>query len=266
MAPRTRADYQAIFDYLKPLAAHPLSGINAAYAIRARDHAFKRKKRHFANYVVVVMRLLFKWGKVRGRLRDNPAADVPKLLRPKGMPKANRRWTAEELRIVLDAMPPELRLATALGVTTGMREGDVLRFPWSGYRDGLIQGRAAKTGEPIWMPAHPMLRELLEGAPKKSPIIVIGARGKPYTEDGFRRRFFDVIRRLESEGRVAPRLTFHGLRTTTATMLAEAGCDTQTIMAITGHKTEAMVRAYTEEADKKGRAAVAIAKLDFAKT
>jgi hypothetical protein len=40
------------------------------------------------------------------------------------------------------------------------------RFPWSGYRDGLIQGRAAKTGEPIWMPAHPMLRELLEGAPK----------------------------------------------------------------------------------------------------
>jgi hypothetical protein len=143
LAPRTRSDYRAIFDYLKPLAAHPLSGINAAYAIRVRDHAFKRKKRHFANYVVVVMRLLFKWGKVRGRLRDNPAADVPKLLRPKGMPKANRRWTAEELRIVLDAMPPELRLATALGVTTGMREGDVLRFPWSGYRDGLIQGRAA---------------------------------------------------------------------------------------------------------------------------
>jgi hypothetical protein len=49
-------------------------------------------------------------------------------------------------------------------------------------------------------------------------------------------------------------------------MLAEAGCDTQTIMAITGHKTEAMLRAYTEEADTKGRAVMAIAKLDFAKT
>jgi hypothetical protein len=47
-------------------------------------------------------------------------------------------------------------------------------------------------------------------------------------------------------------------------MLAEAGCDTQTIMAITGHTTEAMVAHYRREADKKQRAKAAIRKLDFA--
>jgi hypothetical protein len=31
LASRTRADYQSIFDYLKPLATHPLVAIDAAY-------------------------------------------------------------------------------------------------------------------------------------------------------------------------------------------------------------------------------------------
>lgn len=82
-----------------------------------------------------------------------------------------------------------------------------------------------------------MLRELLDAAPRRSPIIVVGARGNPFTESGFRARVFKLIRELRDAGRVAPGMTIHGLRTTTATMLAEAGADTQTIMAITGHIT-----------------------------
>jgi integrase len=70
-----------------------------------------------------------------------------------------------------------------------------------------------------------------------------------------------VIRKLRNASRVGGGLTFHGLRTTAATMLAEAGCDTRTI----GHKAEAMVRLNIEEAEKKERAAAAIAKLDFAR-
>src|SRR5271165_887565 len=225
LAPRTREDYQGIFAYLLPrVGADRLIDIDSAWVRDLRDAVFRKRKRHFANYAVVVLRLLFKWGRVSGQMRDNPAAEVPKLRRPKGIPKANRRWTAEELEIVLAAMPPELKLATMLGVATGMRESDVLTFPWSGYKGGLIQGRAAKTDTPIWMPAHPM-KQLLDDAPRKSPIVVIGARGKPFTLDGFRARFFKVIREVRDAGKVEDGLTFHGLRTTTATMLAEAGCD-----------------------------------------
>jgi len=56
-------------------------------------------------------------------------------------------------------------------------------------------------------------------------------------------------------------LTFHGLRTTTATMLADADCDDTTIQAVTGHKTVAMVAHYRRRA--KRRRAKGIAKLDF---
>ncbi len=263
LAPRTQADYQKVFDYLRPIELDPLIAITPSFVIEARDAAFAAHKRRFANYVVAVLRLLLTWGRIRGLVDANAAAAVPKLKRPRGAPKANRRWTRDELQIVLDAAPAELRLAIALAVCTGMREGDVLRFPWSGYADGKIQARAAKTGAPIWMPAHPMLCELLDAAPRQSPTVIIGARGRPFTESGFRGRFFKLIRTLRDQGRIGSGLTFHGLRTTTVTMLAEAGCDTQTIMAISGHATEAMVAHYRRDADKKGRAVAAIEKLDF---
>jgi len=57
-------------------------------------------------------------------------------------------------------------------------------FRGPGYTDGLIQGRAAKAGEPVWMPAHPMLKALLDKAPRKSPIIVIGHAANPIRRMG----------------------------------------------------------------------------------
>jgi integrase len=46
--------------------------------------------------------------------------------------------------------------------------------------------------------------------------------------------------------------------------LAEAGCSTHEIAAITGHETLAMVELYTRGADQKRRAAAAIQKLELA--
>ena len=57
----------------------------------------------------------------------------------------------------------------------------------------------------------------------------------------------------------------HGLRKTAARMLAEAGCTDREIMAITGHRTTAMVSHYTKHADQKRRATAAIHKLQNAR-
>jgi len=263
LAARTRADYQKVFDYLQPLAGDALNEFDKRAIIEIRDAAFAKRKRRFANYTVAVLSLLFNWGVRRGLCESNPVRDTPKLRRPRSLPKANRRWTREELQIVLAAAPRELKLAIALAVCTGMREADVLRFPWSGYKDGYVTTRALKTGAPIEMPAHPLLRELADAAPRTSPVMVVGAKGQPFTGSGLRQRFFGLVRDLREKGLVGEGLTFHGLRTTCATLLAEAGCDTQTIMAITGHTTEAMVAHYTRDASRKGRAKAAIEKLEI---
>lgn len=265
-APATKADYQDIFDYLKPMADLPLVLIDGPFVVKLRDKAFAKRKRRFANYVVQVLSLLFNWGRPRGHTTTNPAKDVPKLRRPRGEVDANRPWTVEEFSIVMAALPVELRPALALGAYAGLREGDACALPWRAYDGTAIESRQGKTGMPIWVPAHRDLRAILDaergrrgiGPGDRDTPILAGARGGPLTTAGFRARFFAVIREVTEEEWVRPGLTFHGLRHTAATLLAEAGCDTKDIMAITGHKTVAMAEHYARRANMKKRAAVAI--------
>jgi integrase len=53
----------------------------------------------------------------------------------------------------------------------------------------------------------------------------------------------------------------HGLRKAATRRLAEAGCTTLQIMAVTGHKTLAEVERYTEAAQQAPRAKDAISRL-----
>ncbi|MDD2324800.1 MAG: hypothetical protein PHW63_02140 [Alphaproteobacteria bacterium] len=57
-------------------------------------------------------------------------------------------------------------------------------------------------------------------------------------------------------------LVFHGLRKTATGNLAEAGCTSEQIKAITGHKTDRMVSHYVAGAKQKEPAKAAMAKLD----
>jgi integrase len=264
LAPRTRSDYQKVFDYLKPLDLDPLMDITSASVIEIRDAAFAKHKRRFANYVVSVLRLLLKWGAARDLVETNQAAAVPKIRRPRSMPPANRPWTDAEYETVIAAAKGGIKIAVALGRFTGIPEGDMVRLPRSAYDGQWITWRRGKTGNPIDLPAHPDLKAILDErqtASVEAITIVAGAKGRPYTENGFRTMFFGLIRSLREAGLVGPGLSFQGLRTTAATALAEAGCSTQTIMAVTGHTTEAMVSHYTRQANRKQQAVAAVAKL-----
>ena len=70
LAPRTRADYQRVFDYLKPIADTALVKFDRPLIVRIRDKAASNHGRRQGNYVKAVLSLLFAWG---ARLsRDQP--------------------------------------------------------------------------------------------------------------------------------------------------------------------------------------------------
>jgi len=92
--------------------------------------------------------------------------------------------------------------------------------------------------------------------------MVLGARGRPFTSSGFRARFFKLIRDQKAKGAVGAGLTFHGLRHTATKNLLDAGCDPRTVMAITGHRSEAAFSVYAKEADQRRRAKEGIARLE----
>ncbi len=266
LAPRTRSDYQKVFDYLQPLDGDPLITITSAYVIEARDAAFSAHKRRFANYVLSVLRLLLKWGAVRDLVETNQAATVPKLRRPRGTPQANRAWDPDECEAVLSVATGGLKVGIALGMFAGMREGDVIRAQRSIYEGGWLRWSQGKTGAPVELPVHPQLREVLDRAylgpgSVEALTLVANQSGRPYTGNGFRVMFFRLVRKLEAEGKVRPGLTFHGLRHSAGKALADRGADPRTIAALLGHKTLQMAAHYSEEADRKKRAVAAVAKL-----
>lgn len=262
LSERSRKDYDRVFYWLKPVQTMPVKLVDGPYVIGARDLAFKKHKRRFANYVVQVLSLLFNWGRPRGLIASNPAADVPKLRRPRSEAPANRAWTPLEREAVLAAASATQLAVIALGMFAGLREGDAVRFAWSGYDGAALRFRQGKTGGLVEMPAHPRLREILDQTARVSPIVATTALGTPWTLNGFRAGFFALLRRLESEGKVGTGLTFHGLRHTLGALLDDAGADTRTIAAVLGHRSEAMARHYSQAGDARRRTADGMKKIE----
>ena len=57
-------------------------------------------------------------------------------------------------------------------------------------------------------------------------------------------------------------VVFHGLRKTAAVILAEAGCTTEQIKAVTGHRTDSMAAYYARQANQKILAKAAMEKVE----
>lgn len=272
-APATRTGYDSVFDWLAPIKSVPLVDITPATVIDIRDKAFREHKRRFANYVVQVMRLTFNWGGGKGGARaivtTNPAANVDLFRRPKTAGVANRAWSDTECEAFLKASKGGLRAAIALGMFAGMRLGDAIKFPWSGYQDGYIKFEQQKTGTPVEFPAHKRLREILDATKKESTIIVVTARirkettpATTYTVDGFKTAFQKLRNDLLGKGQIGKGVTFHGLRGTIGKRLDEGGADPKTIAVVLGHTTTQMAEHYSKEGDRTRRGAAGITILE----
>lgn len=271
LAERTQSDYRLVLDRLAEMRDLPVDGIRTPFLVKVRNKAYDRHGWRFANMTVSVMQSAWRWGKPNGYASSNPTLELPQLPRPHGMPTKNRAWRAAEVDTVLAAAPKGIKEAIALAVFAGMRRGDVLRLKWNARKGGWLTWRQGKTGDEVEIPEHRRLREILDASDRSGIYIVARrrraktrnpVRDSDYTEKGFQASFFKLIRKLRDAGQVGTGLSFHGLRVTAATNLADAGCDEKTIAAITGHRTTAMVQHYTRGADRRLRAKAGMARLE----
>jgi hypothetical protein len=167
LAPRTRADYQTHFDYLRPIADTPLVHFDRPLVVRIRDKAAASKGRRFGNYLKATLSVIFGWGRERGYLADNPASGIKAIRRQKGAPEANRPWSDQECDAVIDAAPAHMRPAIALMMFAGLGPKDALTLPRNFAKGGEIATRRAKTGEPIFWPMPGPLAAILDKAPSQ---------------------------------------------------------------------------------------------------
>jgi integrase len=261
LAPRTRSDYQAVFDYLKPIADTPLIKFDKPLIVRIRDKATTKGRRQ-ANYVKTVLSLLFAWGCERGFIATNPAAGIKSIRRKRGLPDANRPWADEERDAALTCAA-HMKAAIGLMMFTGLGPKDALTLPRSFLKGNEIATSRSKTGEPVFWQCPAQLTTILAEAPRHDAItLCANSRGKPWTVSGFNSSWQKFRRKLEREGRIGPGLTLYGLRHTVAVILREMGYDERTIADALGQTDPKMALHYAKLADLKPKMRGVVTRLD----
>jgi integrase len=264
ISPRTRRDYiKQIKRIEREFGDFPIKALDdprsRSVFLEWRDKLAQTSLRQ-ADYAYGTLARVLSWAHNRGLIAKNPCSKGGKLYHGS---RASKIWHEEEVTRFLQTAPTYLRLALLLAINTGQRQGDLLRLPWSAYDGKEIKLRQRKTDAYVTIPVAEALKDALDRAPRKSPIMLTNSENKPWSESGFQGAWGKATTRAGIRG-----LTFHDLRGTAVVTLARAGCTEVEIYSITGHKpgdVQAILTAHylPRDAEVAGNA---IAKLNRYKT
>jgi integrase len=198
-----------------------------------------------ANNLLKVLRVMLNFAVGLDMVAVNVAVAV-KRFRSKG--DGYHTWSEAEVerfrnRFALGTRP---RLALELLLGTAQRRSDVVRMGWQDLRGEVIAVRQQKTSTPLVLPIVPGLADALALTPRTNLTLLMTERGAPFTAAGFGNWWRD-----QCNAAGLPQCSAHGLRKLAATRLANAGCSTDQIKAVTGHKSLSEVARYTKAADQE---------------
>ncbi len=277
--PRTQARYShTVESFLNTLGAKRKKPVSAVTYRDVLAYLSAREKAGVSGKTLLcdAKNLNTPFNKARrlGFILSNPV-EKALALRPVGGEAQERDiFTADQVAKLLEAASPEWRTVILLGFYTAARIGDCARMRWDNvdFGKGVVVFDQTKTkkgkGSRVVCPLHPQLeRHLMELAgtdePQEflAPDLAARAIGG---KSGLSERFKTIMRRagidtqtVQGEGqRRFSKLSFHSLRHSFNSMLANAGIDQETRMALTGHKSSKINDGYTHLDLDRRRAAI----------
>ena len=233
LAEKTRKDYRRYLDNLRDeFGSLPIDALSDR---RIRQDFFDWRdqfadKPRTADYAWSVLRRVLSWAYDRGKIDINHAIKPGRLY---DSDRSDLIWLPEHIAAFCKVASDELKLALILAISTGQRQGDLLKMTWGQYDGQWINHRQSKGKKRVSVPIHRDLKKILDQVPKRSTLILTTPTGVPWKSDWFRNRWRDA-----SKAAGIKDLHFHDLRGTAVTMLAEAGCSNAEIAAITGHSMQ----------------------------
>jgi integrase len=249
LADKTRESYSLYLGQIRDKLGDAPAG-----DLRSSDVAFIRDgmadRTGAANQFVATLGALYKWGRSRGHVSNEPTKDVERF-DPQGEHEPWPDWLIEE---ALESEDSTVRVAVALLYFTAQRIGDVCRMRWTDIRGGVMEMEAQKTGSSMAIPLHTRLAAILEETPKTAFTILL-RNGQPWKPALLRRH----LQRWAGGFKV--KIVAHGLRKSAVNALLEAGCSVAETAAISG-QTLQMVEHYAKRRDKRHLATAAIHRWD----
>jgi len=262
---------QVIRDFIESLGSRAdlgLAHITSKDVLTYRDSITAAgKTARTANLSVKVVSAALNAALRQHLIDSNPATALESL-----KVKAEERdtFTAAQVSKLARVADAEWRRAILLGYYTGARLSDVANMRWDAidWRNKVIQFTPSKTKKPVTIPLHLQLeRELLKKpgigkAPMFPSLAGKGTGGK----FGLSGRFVAVMRNAGIEGkrteasggRKLSSLSFHSLRHSFNSAMANAGVSQEVRQKLTGHSSAEMNAQYTHHELEPLRAAVAL--------
>ena len=204
-----------------------------------------------ADYSWMVPCRLLSFARARGITAYRPPERIERLYHAD---RSEKVWSEQDIAKFMAVASEPLQRALVLAIETGQRQGDLLVLPWSAYDGQWIRLKQSKTGRRVAIPATRLLRALLDASKRTATMIITNKQGIAWEGNRFRKQWGDAARKAGIKG-----LTFHDLRGTAVTRLAEAGCELPEIASLTGHSlrdVSVIVDKYLARTSKLALAAV----------
>ena len=273
-APATAERYrQVVRDFTAALASRAKLSLAS---IAPRDlHAYRDaelaagKSPKTANQAVKIVSAAFNAAQRQGYIPSNPCTALESLAEE----TAERgTFTAEQIGALIDTAEADWKAAILFAYLTGARLGDVANMRWhaidlAGKTVTFTPGKTKKKKKRVTIPLHEELeRELLQAPGIANAFLFptlagTGTGGK----SGLSRQFADIMARAGIAGTVTRHteggrancsLSFHSLRHSFNSAMANAGVSQEVRMKLTGHASAKMNEGYTHHELAPLRAAI----------
>jgi len=216
---------------------------------------------------VKVIRSALNTARRQGLIPTNPAEAV-ELPEPNSMERGT--FTPAEIKMLVEAAEGEWKTLILLAAFTGARLSDCCRMQWDGadLAAETLTYTQIKTGAKVTAPIHPDLLTALNklaGTDKPDVFIMPGlasqrTSGRRGLSETFKRIMAKAgldLQTVQGAGnQMFSRRTFHALRHTFTSALANENVSQELRMKLTGHKTEREHSKYTHHEMDNLRAAI----------
>lgn len=271
----TAARYKTVIDrFLAMLGSRASKPLTALASRDVQDFLNARTKEKLAPRTLLldvkIVRTALNAARRQGLIPTNPAeaVDLPSV---DGTGVERGTFTPAEISMLTEAADGEWKTLILMAYFTGARLSDCCRMEWANVNLNAqtLTFTQAKTNKKMEVPIHPDLLAHLEsiaGTDQPETFVMphmanLKPGGRHGLSEGFKRIMRKAgldMQKVKSAGvRQLSRRTFHAMRHSFASALANAGVAPELRMKLTGHKSAAVHRGYSHHEMKTLADAVA---------